>query len=85
MENPKIRIESNGYITEVYFNGKKIENARLLDFIFHAEPLEVLCEAKKVKLDENGEVVFDGDEVVTESLLLVDTRKGEINNDRARN
>ena len=83
MENPKIRIESDGLVTEVYFEGEKIEKACLADFVFHAEPMQVVCEVEKIKLDENGEIIFDGDEVVKEKLSLI-TFKGE-KNDRTRN
>ena len=51
MENPKIRIESNGHITEVWIDGQKVKKATMADFEFHAEPWEVYFELEKYQLD----------------------------------
>lgn len=45
MENPKVRIESDGHITEVYIDGKKVDRATMIDF--HAEPNSVVCKYEK--------------------------------------
>ena len=54
MENPKLRIESDGEVTEVYIDGKKVDKATMADFKFHAEPLHVECEIERYVLDANG-------------------------------
>lgn len=71
MENPKVRIESDGHITEVYINGKKVDRATMIDFHFHAEPHTVECEYEKYKSDENGHLIVENDEIVKEQHILI--------------
>jgi len=73
MENPKIRIESNGHITEVWIDGQKVEKATMADFEFHAEPFEVYCELQKYQLDENGFPIVNNDELLKENVVVIDT------------
>ena len=76
MENPKIRIESDGHITEVWIDGQKVEKATMADFEFHAEPWEVYCELEKYQLDKDGEIIVKNDEPLKENIVVVDTRQG---------
>ena len=73
MKNPKLRIESDGEITEVYIDGKKVEKATMADFHFHAEPGYVECEVERILLDVDGSIRLnkDGTEVlkVAESIF----------------
>ena len=76
MENPKIRIESNGHITEVWIDGQKVKKATMADFEFHAEPWEVYFELEKYQLDKDGEIIVKNDEALKENLVVIDTRYG---------
>ena len=76
MDNPKIRIESDGHITEVWIDGQKVEKATMADFEFHAEPFEVYCELEKYQLDKDGEIIVKNDELLKENIVVVDTRHG---------
>lgn len=73
MDNPKIRIESDGHITEVWIDGQKVEKATMADFEFHAEPWEVYCELQKYQLDENGFPIVNNDELLKENVVVIDT------------
>lgn len=73
MENPKIRIESNGHITEVWIDGQKVEKATMADFEFHAEPWEVYCELEKYQLDKDGEIIVKNDEPLKEKIVVINT------------
>lgn len=75
MENPKIRIESNGRITEVWIDGQKVEKATMADFEFHAEPLEVYCEIEKYKLDKDGNKIIENDEMLKEKVVVINTMR----------
>lgn len=75
MENPKIRIESNGLSTEVWIDGKKVEKATMADFKFHAELLEVYCEIEKYQLDENEKPIVKNGELLKELDVVIDTRR----------
>lgn len=76
MENPKIRIESDGHITEVWIDGQKVEKATMADFEFHAEPFEVYCELEKYQLDKDGGIIVKDYEPLKENIVIVDTRYG---------
>lgn len=76
MDNPKIRIESDGHITEVWIDGEKVEKATMADFEFHAEPFKVYCELEKYQLDKDGEIIVKNDELLKENIVVVDTRQG---------
>ena len=56
MENPKLRIESDGSITEIYIDGKKVDKATMADFTFHAEPQYVECEIERILLNDDGSI-----------------------------
>lgn len=76
MENPKIRIESDGYMTQVWIDGEKVSaNSTMVDFNFHAEHLEVYCELEKYKLDEKGNKIIENDELLRERVVVIDTRR----------
>lgn len=68
MENPKLRIESNGTVTEIYIDGVKIKNAT--ECLFHAEILNVKCEIEKYKTDENGKIIIENDDTIKESISV---------------
>ena len=73
MENPKIRIESDGRITEVWIDGEKVsKNATMLDFNFHAEPFQVYCEIERYELDKDGKIVKNN-ELLREKMVVIDT------------
>ena len=76
MDNPKIRIESDGHITEVWIDGEKVEKATMADFEFHAEPFEVYCELEKYQLGKDGEIIVKNNEPLKENIVVVDTRQG---------
>lgn len=68
MDNPKIRIESNGICTEVYLDGKKI---RCTQLDFHGDlegGLHFNWKGVMQKLDENGRPYVENDEIVTEKF-----------------
>lgn len=67
MDNPKLRIESDGHITEVYIDGKKVNRATMADFRFHAEPYNVDFTYEKYVTDENGKIKIVNDEIVRET------------------
>ena len=73
MENPKLRIESDGIVTEVYIDGIKVEKATMADFIFHAEPQHVECEIERYLLNDNGSIRLNKDKTdalkVTEQIF----------------
>lgn len=77
MVNPKIRIESDGYITEIWVDGQKVDRVTMADFAFHAEPFEVRCELEKYKIDKDGKPIFENDEVLKEAFVVIDTVKGD--------
>jgi len=67
MENPKIRIESDGkIITQVYIDGEKVNQATMCDLHFHAEVGEVSCVVERLKTDEHGKVIHINDKIVRE-------------------
>lgn len=74
MDNPKIRIESDGCITEVWIDGEKVERATMADFTFHAEPFEVYCEIELYKTDKDGTPVVENQEIPKEYMVVIDTR-----------
>lgn len=73
MENPKIKIESDGNITEVWIDGQKVEKATMADFEFHAEPFEVYCELEKYQLDKNRKIIVKNNELLKEKMVVIDT------------
>lgn len=72
-EKPKIRIESDGHLTQVWIDGERVsDKATTIDF--HAEPLEVYCEIEKFKLDEKGNRIVENDDLLREKVVVIDTR-----------
>lgn len=69
MDNPKIRIESDGKRAEVFLGGEKIR-CMLLDF--HGEVAEgkvsIKWSGKKQKLGENGDPCIENHDLVIESF-----------------
>lgn len=68
MDNPKIRIESDGHFAEVYLNGKKV---RCTSLDFHGdveESIHIKWDGVMQKLDENGMPYVENDEVATEEF-----------------
>ena len=80
MKNPKLRIESDGIVTEVYIDGKKVEKATMADFLFHAEPFEVYCEIEKYKLNQNLCPCVEENELKKERVVVIDTRRNDVKN-----
>lgn len=74
MDNSKIRIESDGYLTHVWIDGERVSNnATMLDFNFHAEPLRVYCEIEQYRLDKDGNKIIKNDELLKEKMVVIDT------------
>jgi len=71
MENPKLRIETDGKTTEIYIDGQQVLGACMLDI--HAEPFEVYCKLEKYKRDAEGQYIVEKDELLRESIILIDT------------
>lgn len=68
MDNPKIRIESDGHFTEVYLDGKKV---RCTSLDFHGdvgESIHIKWDGVMQKRDEKGDPIIENHEVVTEEF-----------------
>ena len=73
MENPKIRIESDGHITEVWIDGEKIsDKACMIDF--YAEPCEVYCEIEEYRIDKKGKKIIENNVLLKDKVIVIDTR-----------
>ena len=70
MDNPKLRIESDGHITEVYIDGKKVNRATMADFHFHAEPNIAEFKYEKYVTDSNGKLLLRNNKSVKENHTL---------------
>ena len=53
MENPKLKIESDGKTTEIYFDGKKIDSAYSICFN-HTQGANATAYVDTIILNENG-------------------------------
>lgn len=74
MENPKIRIESDGNFAEVYLDGKK---SRCTSLDFHGKVddiLHIAWSGVMQKTDEKGDPVIENGKVATEEFHY-DNRK----------
>lgn len=70
MDNPKIKIESDGVTAVIYLNGERIKSP-LLDFSFHGDVengIHIKWDGIKQKLNENGMSYVENDEVATEKF-----------------
>lgn len=68
MDNPKIRIESDGIATIVYLNGERV---RCTSLDFHGDVaggIHVEWDGIFIKEDENGKTLIENGEVVTEEF-----------------
>ncbi len=68
MENPKIKIESDGITATVFLNGEKV---RCTQIDFHGDVengLHIKWDGVMCKSDENGMTLIENDEVVTEKF-----------------
>lgn len=77
MDNPKIRIESDGNFAEVYLDGKKV---RCVSLDFHGDVengLHFKWDGAMQKTDEKGEPVIENGKVVTEEFRY-DNRKAVV-------
>lgn len=57
MENPKIRIESNGKVADVYIDGEQISRCRMIDFSFHGDAdngIHIIWDGEMLKVNEHG-------------------------------
>ena len=69
MDNPKIKIESDGIRTVVYIDGKKIERCTSLDFHANVDNgIHVCWNGKTQKEDESGHLIIENDEIATEEF-----------------
>jgi hypothetical protein len=70
MENPKIRIESDGIHTEVYINGEKVR-AISIEFAHSLNEIAI-CKIGQYVTDTDGNIVVDenNDFVTQESEIL---------------
>lgn len=69
MDNPKIRIESDGMRTVVYIDGKKIERCTSLDFHANVDNgINIYWNGTMQKEDENGHLIIENDEIATEEF-----------------
>lgn len=70
MDNPKIKIESDGKTAVIYLDGKNIPTT-LLDFSFHGDVengVHIKWDGIMYQLSENGVPLVQGDKVVTEKF-----------------
>lgn len=71
MDNPKIRIESDGVTAVICLDGEHIRST-LLDFSFHGDVdengIHIKWDGIKQKLNENGMPYVENDEVATEEF-----------------
>lgn len=77
MDNPKIRIESDGITTKVYLDGKKI---RCTSIDFHGDVdngLHIKWDGTFLKEDANGVVYTLNDEIATEEFHYDSNEKVE--------
>lgn len=69
MDNPKIKIESDGMRTFVYLDGKEIKHGTSINFHADVENgIHVQWNGTKHKEDENGHLIIENDEVATEEF-----------------
>lgn len=69
MENPKIKIESDGIKTVVYLDGKKVERCTAINFHADVEDaIHVQWSGTTQKEDENGHLIVENDEIATEEF-----------------
>ena len=69
MEKPKIKIESDGMITKVYIDGKKVERCTSINFCADVEDgIHIQWSGTKQKEDENGHLIIENDEIVEEKF-----------------
>lgn len=69
MDNPKIRIESDGIRTIVYLDGKEVERCMSLNFHANVENgVHVQWSGTRQKEDENGHLIIENDKISTEEF-----------------
>lgn len=69
MDNPKIKIESDGVRTEVYLDGEKVDSCTSLNFHATVENgIHVTWNGTKHKKDESGHLIVENDEIMTEEF-----------------
>ncbi len=69
MENPKIKIESDGIRTIVYLDGKKVERCTSINFHADVEDsIRAQWSGTTQKEDENGHLIIENDEIATEEF-----------------
>lgn len=81
MENPKIRIESDGITANVYLNGENI-GATLLDFSFHGDVengIHIKWHGVMHKKNEKGMPYVENNEIATEEFHY-DSREAGVAN-----
>lgn len=81
MDNPKIRIESNGVNAKVWLNDEDI-SATLLDFLFHGDVkhgIHIKWDGVMNKLNENGMPYVENDKIATEEFHYDSCEAGGLN------
>lgn len=78
MENPRIKIESNGVCTEVSLDGKKISCTQVDFHADVADGLHVEWEGIMHKLDKDGHMCIENNDIVTEKFHY-DSHKAVVN------
>lgn len=77
MDNPKIRVESDGSFAEVYLDGEKVK-CTSLDFHGDVENgLRFKRDGVMQKIDENGDPIIENGKVATEEFHY-DSRKAVV-------
>jgi hypothetical protein len=76
MNNPKIRIESDGKKTEVYINGKEVKRATMVDFHFNHDVDKerqdmVTCELTQYVLDSDKKILVKDNEFVRKTINIL--------------
>lgn len=71
MTNPKILIQTDGESTELYIDGKKVNDKTLIDFCFHVGDDGIRLKYEKFATDEHGLVIVNEDnELVKEKYKI---------------
>lgn len=69
MDNPKIRIESDGIRAIVYLDGKKVKHCTSIDFYGSVDgDIHIQWSGTTKKEDENGHLIIENDEIATEKF-----------------
>lgn len=68
MDNPRIKIESDGNTATIYIDGEKVKG-KMVDLHFHGDVddgIHIAWDYEIIKEDENGMPLVENNEIVTE-------------------